>query len=110
MRCWASTAEKNGRGVLPMLTVDTPRPARRPELVIKPLGDGGRYVVKDPVRGAYFHLGEEERFLLLQLDGYQDAEAIAAAFATRFGQPLAEEDLDEFVTMAKAQGLLQTPN
>jgi RNA polymerase sigma-70 factor (ECF subfamily) len=42
---------------------------RRPELVIRPLGEGGPYVVKDPRSGAYYHLGEEEHFLLTQLDG-----------------------------------------
>jgi RNA polymerase sigma factor (TIGR02999 family) len=63
-------------------------PCRRPELVVCPLGDRGPYVVKDPRGGAYYHLGEEEHFLLTQFDGRRDAEAIRAAFAERFGQPL----------------------
>jgi putative peptide zinc metalloprotease protein len=82
-------------------------PARRPELVVRPLGARGPYVVKDPTTGAYYHLGEEEHFLLLQLDGRQDAPAICAAFAERFGQPLSDEELQEFLEMAKSRGLLQ---
>jgi putative peptide zinc metalloprotease protein len=81
-------------------------PCRRAELVIRPLGDQGPYVVKDPHTGAYFHLGEEEHFLLTQLDGQQDTETICAAFALRFGQPLTGEDLQEFLEMAEARGLL----
>jgi hypothetical protein len=59
----------------------TPLPCRRPELVVRPLGEHGPYVVKDPHSGAYYHLGEEEHFLLTQLDGERDAETIHAAFA-----------------------------
>jgi putative peptide zinc metalloprotease protein len=84
-------------------------PPRRPELVIRPLGEDGRYVVKDPHTGAYFHLGEEEHFLLTQLDGQKDAEAVCAAFTKRFGLPLSPEELDEFVQMVEAQGFLQPP-
>jgi putative peptide zinc metalloprotease protein len=82
-------------------------PQRRSELVIRPLGEGGTYVVKDPRTGAYYHLGEQEHFLLTQCDGRQDAAAIRAAFAERFGQPLADEELQEFLDMARAQGFLR---
>ena len=82
-------------------------PCRRPELILSPLGDRGDYVVKDPRAGTYFHLGEEEYFLLSQLDGHRHGEAIHAAFAERFGQPLSEEELDEFLKIARSQGFLQ---
>jgi putative peptide zinc metalloprotease protein len=82
-------------------------PCRRPELVIRPLGDQGPYVVKDPGTGAYYHLGAEEHFLLTQCDGRRDAESVRAAFAERFGQPLSAEELHEFLEMAEARGLLQ---
>jgi multidrug resistance efflux pump len=75
--------------------------------VIRPLGEDGPYVVKDPGSGAYYHLGDEEHFLLTQLDGQRDDEAIRAAFAARFGQVLTEAELAEFVQMARARGLLQ---
>ena len=82
-------------------------PCRRSELVVCPLGQHGPYVVKDPRTGAYYHLGDEEHFLLTQLDGQRNAEAIRAAFAEQFGQPLAEEELQEFLEMAQERGLLQ---
>jgi multidrug efflux pump subunit AcrA (membrane-fusion protein) len=86
----------------------TPIPtARRPELVFHPLGDRGEYVVKDPGAGEYFKLGAEGHFLLTRLDGTQTGEAIRAAFAERFGEPLSEEDLETFVELARKQGFLQ---
>ena len=85
----------------------TPLPCRRSELVIRPLGDRGPYVVKDPGTGAYYHLGEEEHFLLMQCDGGREPDAIRAAFAERFGQSLNDEDLLEFVTVAKERRLLE---
>ncbi len=74
---------------------------------MRPLGDQGQYVVKDPRTGEFFHLGEQEYFLLTQLDGQRSAAAVCTAFAERFGQPLSVEELDEFVEMARKQRLLQ---
>jgi putative peptide zinc metalloprotease protein len=93
--------------VLPAPDLAPRVPGRRPELVIRPLGDDGRHVVKDPVSGAYYRLGEQEAFLLLQLDGEQTTEDVRRAFARRFGQPLSEEDLQEFLGLAGAQGFLR---
>jgi multidrug efflux pump subunit AcrA (membrane-fusion protein) len=73
-----------------------------------PAGETGRYVVKDPRASSYFQIGEEECFLLSQLDGQQSAERVCAAFAVRFGEVLAPEELDEFLTTARAQGFLET--
>src|SRR5262249_32269332 len=81
-------------------------PARRPELLLRPLGDDGRHVVKDPRTGDYYTLGKQESFLLAQLDGEQAAEAVCQAFAERFGEALSQEDLDEFVRLARAKGFL----
>src|SRR5262245_39095768 len=63
-------------------------PVRRAELVIRPLGDRGPYVVKDPENGTYFQFGDEEYFLLNQLDGRQDAWSVRRGFADRFGHAL----------------------
>src|SRR5262245_32966095 len=82
-------------------------PVRRPELVIRPLGDRGRYVVKDPGTGAFFTFGEQEHFLLAQLDGERDAEAVCRAFEGRFGEPLSAGDLDGFLGLARGKGLLR---
>lgn len=82
-------------------------PARRPELLLSPLGDQGQYVVKDIRASAYYRLGEQEAFLLSRLDGQQTTAAICAAFEARFGEPLSSEDLHGFLEMAKTQGFLQ---
>src|SRR3954447_5284203 len=82
-------------------------PARRPELLLRPLGDQGQYVVKDPRTGAFYSLGEQEHFLLSRLDGTQAADAICTAFEARFGEPLSAEDLEEFLQLAYAKGFLQ---
>jgi multidrug efflux pump subunit AcrA (membrane-fusion protein) len=91
-----------------MLDLATPLPGRRPDLIFRPAGDGGGYVIKDPRAGDYFNIGEEEYFLLTQCDGEQSAASIRARFAERFGQPLDPEELDEFLGAARKQGLLRT--
>lgn len=80
--------------------------ARRPELLIKPLGAEGRHVVKDPVTGRYFQLGPHESFLLTRLDGEQTSDTICQEFATRFGEPFSPDDLSGFLSLAEQQGLL----
>jgi multidrug resistance efflux pump len=90
-----------------IITLATQLPARRNNLVIRPIGERGRYVVKVSGTQNYYHLGEEEHFLLLQLDGKRDAATVCAAFETKFGEPLTEEDLDGFLEMARGQGLLE---
>ncbi len=84
-----------------------PLPLRRAELTIRPLGERGQHVVKDPATGELFHLGAEEHFLLMQLDGHTPAEAICAAYAERFGEPLTAEDLEAFVELARQQSLVE---
>src|SRR5262249_36543009 len=84
-------------------------PARRGGLVIRALGEEGRYVVKDPRNGAYFQLGAEEHFLLEQLDGQHTSERIAAAFERQFGDSQGEADLEEFLELARRNGFLQNP-
>src|SRR5262249_44304096 len=82
-------------------------PVRRPELLLRPLGGQGQYVVKDPRTGEFFHLGEKEHFLLAHFDGTGTAEAVCAAYAERFGEPLSVDDLDEFIELARSQHFLQ---
>jgi putative peptide zinc metalloprotease protein len=87
----------------------TALPALRPDLVVRPVGDDGQCVVKDPGTGAYFQLGPQEYFLLTLLDGRRDAGAARDAFEGRFGQPLSADELDEFVAGVREQGLLDRP-
>ena len=90
-----------------MAATATPLPALRPDLVVRPVGDDGQYVVKDPGSGAYFQFGPREHFLLTQLDGRRDAGDVCDAYADRFGEPLSEYELDEFVGAIREQGLLE---
>ncbi len=84
-----------------------PLPCRRPELVAQPLGHNGAYLVRDRLKGESFTLGREEHFLLARLDGSHTAEDLRAAFAQRFGQPLATEELEDFLELARERGFLQ---
>ena len=90
-----------------MMAFTTHPPSRRPELVMGPPGPDGQCVVKDPRTGRYYNLGEQETFLLEQLDGARTDEAIRAAFEAEFGEPLSDEDLGDFLEMAREEGLLQ---
>lgn len=83
-------------------------PRCRSDLIIRPLGDAGRLVIKNPVDGKYFTVGEQEAFLFAQLDGLQTNAEISRAFEDRFAEPLPEEDLRDFVEMAQRRGLLES--
>lgn len=86
-----------------------PVPARRRDLIFRPAGEGGRHVVKDPDSGAYYQLGPEESFLFACLNGRNSRAAVRRGFEQRFGSPLAEDDLDEFLALARASGFLALP-
>lgn len=81
--------------------------ARRSELIVRPIGDGRRYVVKDPQGGTYFTIGEQEHYLLELLDGERTEVAICAAFESRFGGTLTLEDLRDFLALAESRALLR---
>ncbi|MBV8554978.1 MAG: PqqD family protein, partial [Planctomycetaceae bacterium] len=91
-----------------MTAFTTHPPPRRTELVMGPPGPDGLRVVKDPGTGRYYHLGEQEAFLLGQLDGVRTDAAIRAAFEAQFGEPLSDADLGDFLEVAREQGLLQS--
>src|SRR5579884_4091705 len=84
-------------------------PSRRADLLLRPLGDDGQHVVKDPRTGAYFNLPPQESFLLARLDGQHTVEAICKAFEVHFNEPLAPEDLDSFIEIARQQGFIADP-
>lgn len=80
---------------------------RRPDLIVRPLGNAGEFVVKDPRTGEYYNLGPEESFLFHQLDGQHSAGDICAAFEREFEQPLPESDLHDFLEMLDDWRLLK---
>jgi multidrug efflux pump subunit AcrA (membrane-fusion protein) len=91
-----------------MTAAETVLPARRAELIFRPLGEDGQHVVKDPRTGAYFKLGLEESFLFARLDGRQSVEEVCRAFSCRFGEPLDPQDLEGFLGLAGDSGFLAT--
>src|SRR5206468_2428159 len=52
--------------------------------------------------------GQVEAFLLERLDGSTTAGAIQTAFEAKFGEPLTTTELQEFVDLARSQGLVGT--
>jgi hypothetical protein len=90
-----------------MLLFATPLPCRRPELISRPFGADGSYLVRNRLLGESFQLGAEEHFLLARLDGNHTAEALCAAFANRFDEPLTAADLQTFRDLARELGFLQ---
>jgi hypothetical protein len=69
-------------------------------------GENGPYLIRNRSSGDSFQIGEEEHFLLAQLDGRQTSDEVCRAFQERFGQPLSEQDFDLFVQLAADRGLL----
>src|SRR5262245_28694270 len=88
-----------------MSGIMTRLPSRRPGLVIRSVGKDA-YVVKDPETGGYFQLGEREHFLLTQFDGRRTGGEIRRGFRDCFDEELYDDELDEFLEAAQAQGLL----
>jgi RND family efflux transporter MFP subunit len=81
-------------------------PARRKDLVLRPVGADGSHVVKDPGSNQFFELGPHESFLLLALDGTLTAAGLRADFESRFGEPIDGAELQEFLELAHENGFL----
>lgn len=81
-------------------------PVRRDDLVVRPVA-GNQYVVKDPETDAYFQIGEQEWFLLSQLDATASYTSLINAFQTKFGEVLSSDELDEFIEMVSKRHLLK---
>src|SRR5688500_16080401 len=90
-----------------MPTLSPPLPVRRSDLVIRPSGEKGEHVVKNPLTGEYFNLGVQESFLLARLDGRHTAQSICAEFQKRYGEPLTTGDLDGFLELARGSNLVR---
>lgn len=60
----------------------------------------------DPVSGAHFELGAEERYLLGVLETCDTVPELCAAYADKFGEALPERQCREFLGQLRRQGLL----
>ncbi len=82
---------------------------KRPDLIVAAQRFGGRNMlaIKDPLTLRYYHLGEEEYFVLQQLNGRTSAEQVQAAFERRFSPrklPLAS--IEGFLGMLHRENLV----
>lgn len=84
-------------------------PIRKPGLIIAPANGDGKHVVKNRVTGEYFRVGEDTCFMLAQLDGQHSAAEIEDAYQRRFGEPLSEAELADFLKMALAHQFVEFP-
>src|SRR5439155_21558682 len=71
-----------------MLVAAPPPVARRADVLIGRADAAGQCVVTAPSAAASYHMGEQEAFLLHQLDGLRASDEIRTAFAQRFGEGL----------------------
>ncbi|MFO0865966.1 MAG: HlyD family efflux transporter periplasmic adaptor subunit, partial [Gemmataceae bacterium] len=77
------------------------------ELIMRPYGNDGGAVVKDPEDRSYYHIGPAEAFLLERLDGSQTRGDVCREFESKFGDSLSSEELNDFVEVARSQGFLE---
>jgi putative peptide zinc metalloprotease protein len=86
----------------------TAAPRLRADLAISPQDTGGApsLVIKDPVSGRFYRLGETERFIAEQLDGENSLEEVRRRAEQRFKAALPEDTLSAFVGMLGSAGLL----
>jgi putative peptide zinc metalloprotease protein len=64
-------------------------------------------IVKDPVSGEFFRLGEAERFIARQLDGDTPLDVVRDRTAERFGATVSGETVTAFVQSLEQAGLLE---
>src|SRR5438552_11147680 len=91
------------------LTIDTCPPSRIDDLTIRAVDDGSQYVIKNPRTRKYLKVGPVEAFLLERLDGQTTVDGIFRAFESKFGEPLSSDELQDFLNIARSQGLLESP-
>jgi putative peptide zinc metalloprotease protein len=99
------------------MSIVTPPPRLRPDIVLGPAlrsGESVVHYVKDQRTGWFYRIGPRERFIMSRLDGRRTLHEIAAEYATRFdreitpqhwGQILASLDKRQLLTSASAEAL-----
>src|SRR5438874_1001361 len=90
------------------VAIDTFPPSRIDDLTIRAVDDGAQFVVKNPRTRKYLKVGPVEAFLLERLDGQTTVDGILRAFESKFGEPLSADELQDFLGIARSQGLLES--
>jgi putative peptide zinc metalloprotease protein len=83
-----------------------PKPKVREDLVIVEREEGGRRftVIKDPLSGRFFSVGEDEAAVLRLLDGSRTPREVLASLPA--GPDLDEEDVGDFVRLLDGNAML----
>ncbi len=86
--------------------IDFPR--LRPDLIVSRQERAGRilYVVKDPISGRYFQLGEKEYLIASLLDGSRGPGETVRAIEEQYGATMSAETLRKYVSRLAGLGLL----
>lgn len=72
--------------------------------------NGTSAVMKDPISGKFFRLGEAELFITQQLDGKTSIEEIRRMAESEFGAALPMDILLNFLNDLKKNGMLEAPD
>ncbi len=89
-----------------MSIVDEIPPQRSPHLVLSPKDQNGGHIIRDNRKRKYLRMGAAESFLLDTLDGKRTYGEIAESFQRQFNEPISCDEIQEFVALAKKEGLL----
>lgn len=85
------------------------RPVCRPDLVLGPAilrGPRPRYVVKDPVVGRCYEVGDREHFVMVRLDGTRSLADVGTEYAAHFGRRLGAGAWTQLLGLLAGRGLL----
>ena len=87
-------------------------PRLRDDLIVRQhqTAQGTSVVIKHPVSGRFFRLGEAELFITQQLDGKTPVEVIRRRAEARFDAALPVETLNAFLVKLGTNGVLETPD
>ncbi|MDA2927344.1 efflux RND transporter periplasmic adaptor subunit [Acidobacteria bacterium AH-259-G07] len=70
--------------------------------------EGTSFVVKDPATERFFRFREVEHFIAQQLDGSTPFDVIRQRAEEKFGAPLTQDTLEQFIEKLRRLGLLET--
>lgn len=77
-----------------------------PDVIFSASASNGYVTAKDGRKDAYFRLSSEEWFLLNELAAGKDPVEVCGEYRQRFADDLDEQDLEDFLELARGRGLL----
>src|SRR5438552_17149199 len=83
-------------------------PKLRSDLIIS--RQEGAVVLKDPVTGRFYRVGDAEHFITRQLDGGTPLDVVRQRAEEAFGSPPEPGALEGFVATLRRLGLLEAPD